>query len=83
MKLTQAQFQFLRRIGSNNFNADTPTRTINSNIRLGLAVKMDVPNYYQITQTGAELLAKILWEGGENDERQNPRRCGRSQPGNG
>lgn len=69
--LTPAQFNFLQRIGSNNFNADTPTRTINQVIRLGLAEKMDAPIpqgdargcYYQITQAGAELLAKIEWEG--------------------
>lgn len=68
MTLTPAQFNFLRRIGSNNFNASTPTHTINSVIRLGLAETasvawgVDRPNYYQITQAGAELLAKIEWE---------------------
>lgn len=60
--LTPAQFNFLQRIGSNNFNADTPTRTINQVIGLGLAEKMEAPNYYQITQAGAELLARIEWE---------------------
>lgn len=63
IRLTQAQFNFLQRIGSNNFNASTPTVTVASVIRLGLAEKMDAPNYYQITQTGAELLAKTKWHG--------------------
>lgn len=62
MNLTPDQFNFLQRIGSNNFNASTPTITINSVIQLGLAEKMDAPHYYQITQAGAELLAKLEWE---------------------
>lgn len=62
MILTAKQFRFLNRIGSNNFNYDTSTRTVNSVIRLGLAERMDRPNYYQITQAGAELLAKTEWE---------------------
>lgn len=62
MKLTLNQFRFLRGIGSNNFNTSTPTVTINSVIRLGLAEEMDAPGYYQITQAGAELLAKLEWD---------------------
>lgn len=76
MTLTPAQFNFLQRIGSNNFNASTPTVIINSVIRLGLAVKMNAPGYYQITDLGARILAKLEWErpaNGHGGNNENPR----------
>lgn len=53
--MTRNQLIFLQRLQGNNFNADTPTRTINSTIKAGWVKRID-RYYYELTEAGIRVV---------------------------